>query len=141
MDYILSVCGYCESLNRVEATTALAKKPTCGSCGKPLPMHGLATEVSAVGLKKIISKADKPVVVDFWAGWCAPCKVYGPNFERASTKHPEAIFVKVDTEKNPQLSADLGIRGIPTTVVFKEGKECNRQSGALPEEMISQLLR
>ena len=137
----LSICPKCDSLNRVDSREALEKTPTCGKCKSPLPMHSLVSEVSENGLKRILSKADQPVIVDFWASWCGPCKSYGPVFERASKENTNAIFLKVNTEESPRLSSELGIRGIPTTIVFKNGKEALRQPGALPQEMISQMLR
>lgn len=141
MGTTLSVCARCESLNRVDAERAREKAPTCGKCGSPLPLHGLASEVSPTGLRKLLARADRPVLVDFWASWCGPCKMYSPVFERASLQLQDAIFVKVDTEKYPELSSELGVRGIPTTIVFREGREVRRQPGVIPEEMIPQLYR
>ncbi|RYZ76998.1 MAG: redoxin domain-containing protein [Proteobacteria bacterium] len=103
-------------------------------------MHGLVTEVSSAGLQKLIAKSDQPVIADFWASWCGPCRSYAPQFEAASLKNRGAVFVKVDTEANPSVSQQLGIRGIPTTIVFKNGREHRRESGVLPEAMIPQLL-
>jgi thioredoxin 2 len=103
-------------------------------------MHGLVSEVSSQGLKKLIEKSDQPVIVDFWASWCGPCRSYGPQFEEASKALQNAVFVKVDTEADPGLAEDLGIRGIPTTIVFKNGRELRRQSGVIPARAFPQFL-
>lgn len=136
----LTICPKCNSMNRIE-TDKRDKTPTCGKCGAALDLHGLVSEVTADGFRRILAKADKPVIVDFSATWCGPCKMYAPIFERASTENTGAIFLKIDTDRNPQLSDELGIRGVPTTVLFRQGKEAKRESGVLPEPMISQLLR
>lgn len=136
MGHSLSVCGRCGSLNRFELNKAKSKEAVCGKCGQPLPMHGAVTSVGEADFWRILDKADKPVVVDFWASWCGPCRVYGPIFQEASLKTDRAIFLKLDTEANPNLSAQLGIRGIPATILFHNGQEIRRQAGVMPVESL-----
>jgi thioredoxin 2 len=141
MAHTFSVCTKCESINKVDSQKALERTPSCGKCGHALPMHGLVSDVSAAGFKKLLEKADLPIIADFWASWCGPCQSYGPQFESASRHSQDAIFVKIDTEKEQALSSSLGIRGIPMTIVFKNGKEVRRQPGVISESAIPQLLR
>lgn len=135
----LTVCNKCDSLNNVDIEKSNSQKPVCGQCHSILKMYGAVSEVNEKNFWRILKKADKPVVVDFWASWCGPCKVYGPTFEEASTKTDKAIFLKVSTEQSPELSQKLNILGIPATVVFKEGVEVTRQSGALSLESLLNL--
>jgi thioredoxin 2 len=137
----MSACPKCHALNNVDVEKALNKSATCGKCGEKLQMHGLVSEVTGDDLRKIIRKADKPVIVDFWAEWCGPCRMYGPEFEKASIMHPEAIFLKINTMTEPSISQQLGIRGIPATIVFKDGQEYRRQAGAIPANQIINLTK
>lgn len=137
----MTVCSNCSSLNNVDTNKALEKSATCGKCGSDLKMHSLVSEVNGQDLQRILDNAKKPVIVDFWASWCGPCKMYGPEFEKASILNKQAIFLKVNTEENQRLSQELGIRGIPATIVFKNGKEYRRQAGALEASMIGKLIK
>jgi len=83
---------------------------------------------------------DGIVLVDWWAAWCGPCRAFGPIFERVSEKHPDAVFAKVDTEAEQELSAAFGIRSIPTLMIFRDRILLYAEPGALPEEALEELL-
>lgn len=129
MGHTFAACKNCHSVNRIQRDKA--SQAVCGKCHNPIRFHGLVSEASTEEFQKIIRSSDLPVVVDFWASWCGPCKMYGPEFEKASMESSDAVFIKVNTETEQQLAGQLGIRGIPCTVIFKDGKETLRQAGAM----------
>jgi len=140
MEYINFVCPNCLKTNKLPKKENY-KKANCGYCKQSL-LDGKVIEANESNFYSIINSATVPVIVDFWAPWCGPCRMMAPNFAEAS-RHlaPLAQFVKVNTEENPQISAQFGIRSIPTMIVFKNGQEVNRVSGALPTQNIIELAR
>ena len=137
----LVVCPKCEQLNRVALEKASQTAPICGNCKADLPLHDHVQDVSFAALTKLVRSADRPVMVDFWAEWCGPCKVFAPTFKIAAQElSAQMIFVKINTEIFPQASQTFKIRGIPTLIVFKGGVEVDRQSGAMPLPALKQYI-
>jgi thioredoxin 2 len=133
------VCPHCFSVNNIPQKESY-NKANCGKCKHSL-LDTKPVELTNATFDEVVVNSDIPVIVDFWAPWCGPCKMMAPNFEKAATKFPlKTLFTKVNTENEQQLGARFGIRSIPTLVVFKNGKEVDRISGALDESSLSSLV-
>ena len=126
---MLIVCPNCMAKNRVP-DERLQDNPTCGKCQQALlPTHPI--ELNDQNFFHYVQNTELPIVVDFWAEWCGPCKAMAPHFNQAAQNSPQYRFVKVNTELAQKVSAQFNIRSIPTIAVFKNGKEVARQAGAM----------
>ena len=124
-------CPHCRTINRIPAAR-LADDPVCGRCGRAL-LDGRPIELGDADFDAVTQRTELPVVIDFWAPWCGPCRSMAPQFEQAARQlKGRALLVKVNSDDSPQLSQRFSIRSIPTMVRLPKGREVDRRSGALP---------
>ena len=134
-EMLVVACPTDASLNRVPRAK-LDKNPKCGRCHNPL-FQGKAVVLNAANFDSHALKSDVPLVIDFWAEWCGPCRMMTPNFEMAVPRlEPRVRLGKLDTEAEPAIARRYGIRGIPSLVMIKKGREVARTSGAMPTSAI-----
>jgi len=133
------VCPACAAKNRIPEDR-LHDGPVCGQCGAAL-MSTAPVALDDTTLPKFIAGTELPVLVDFWADWCGPCRTMAPHFAAAAQQLPDVRFAKVDSDASPRASGAYGIRSIPTLILFDKGAEVARLSGAMPAAQLTAWVR
>src|SRR5947209_8276917 len=137
---LIRTCTHCQQKNRIPASH-LADTGRCGACKNALPPVSEPVAVDTALFDEIVQNARVPILVDFWADWCGPCRMAAPEVERtAANMAGKAIVLKVDTEANPQLSARFQVRGIPNFVVLHGGRTVFQQPGLVDHTQMQQWL-
>jgi thioredoxin 2 len=132
-------CQFCFTWNRIDVSRA-ADRPKCGKCSKPMLLDRPVT-LDDESFGRTVAESDVPVIVDFYADWCGPCKMMAPSVDQLAASYAgRALVAKVNTDLSQSATRPFGIRGIPTTIVFAGGKETARQSGAMPYAMLASML-
>lgn len=134
------VCPHCNVTNRIP-TAKMEQAAKCGRCKRPL-FEGQPLDLTRSNFRKHVDQTDIPVVVDFWAPWCGPCRMMAPIFAQAAQQvEPYVRLAKVNSELEQEIAADFGIRSIPTLVILKSGKEISRQAGAMQLDQLLSWIR
>ena len=133
-------CPFCGTLNRVNVER-VADRPKCGSCGRPIWLDR-PIAVSDATFDRVITDTTVPVLVDFYADWCGPCKIMAPLLDDVANRRAgQMLVLKLDTDQNPATGQRFGIRGIPTLIAFRDGKEVSRRVGAVPSAELEAFLK
>ena len=137
---MLVTCARCEAKNRIPAAR-LADHPRCGRCKEALAFDHPFSPTSAAEFDELVTGSPLPVVVDFWADWCGPCRMVAPEIEKlARLRVGKVVVAKLDTEALPEVAARYGIQGIPAFIAFRGGRESQRAVGAMPAEQLARAL-
>jgi thioredoxin 2 len=139
MKPVVVICVFCATPNRVDLVR-FAELPKCGQCGRPIRLDRPLAVTDAT-FDQVIKGSSVPLIVDFYADWCGPCKVMAPVLDEFARRHTgEILVLKLDTEASPATPTRFGIRGIPTLIIFENGKETRRQVGAVQAADLEKLV-